>query len=213
MTERSFGGNCSDVGSVGWHACEGGRQFVRCRKPRMNSRLAGITAASPWIGSSITATVSSSMARGYSIQIVVGDLDKSRCFWFEQPIPAGFARCGHGRQSPAMKAILKGNDFIGTPAMACTPLARQLDCTFIGLRAAVGEEHLIEDTVLHQPASAALYPQINSYLHSDPADTPRISSGVWHIPSTLSDALEGGLSYAPGSHPERRQAVRPRPVA
>jgi hypothetical protein len=59
----------------------------------------------------------------------------------------------------------------------------------------------------------ALYPQINPYLHSGQADTLRIGSEVWHIPSTLSDALEGDRSCAPGSHPERRQAVRPRPVA
>ena len=50
--------------------------------------------------------------------------------------------------------------------------------------------------------------QIIQHLHTDPAGTHRIRSEGLRTPSTLSDAPEADLSFAPGTHQGRLQVAR-----
>ena len=50
----------------------------------------------------------------------------------------------HGGQCAAVEAVVEGDDLPGAVAPGGAPFPRQLDGAFVGLGAAVGEEHLIE---------------------------------------------------------------------
>src|SRR4030095_16599343 len=62
----------------------------------------------------------------------------------EEGFPRGLAGGGHRRQGAAMEAVVHGDDVEGAPAGAGAPLAGELDRAFVGLGAAVAEEHLPE---------------------------------------------------------------------
>jgi hypothetical protein len=132
---------------AGLHLVEHEQQaaFVaQARSARRNSGSASMTPASPWIVSSITATVCGPISAS-----TAGDVVQAR---FRKPGTCGAKR----RSKPGLplalivarvrpwKAVFEGDDLERAAAMHLAELACELDRALVGLGAAVGEEAALQ---------------------------------------------------------------------
>ena len=83
-------------------------------------------------------------------KIVKPGLREAWYLWLKPLAEARLAGRGHGCQRAAVKSAFEGNDLIGAIAVPLTVFAGEFDRAFIGFRAGIGEEHLIETTAIDQ---------------------------------------------------------------
>ena len=121
---------------------------VSARRPRRNSSVATNTPASPWIGSSITATVFGVIARSTAARSLSAHLGKSRHLRLEQLLPLRLAGGRHRGERAAVEAVIHGDDLVGAAAMLLAPFARELDRALDRLGARIGEEGLVQPALL-----------------------------------------------------------------
>ncbi len=84
---------------------------------------------------------------GEIVQLCLG---KARHLGLEQRLEGFLAGGRHGRQRPAVEAALEGDDLVGAVLVQGAVFAREFDRAFVGFRARIGEEHLIEAAVIGQ---------------------------------------------------------------
>src|SRR5207253_8671928 len=77
-------------------------------------------------------------------------LGETRNLRFKQRFESFLAGGRHGRQCPPMEAAFEGDDFERAGPVQGAVFAGELDRALIGLRARIGEEHLIEAALLDQ---------------------------------------------------------------
>ena len=83
-------------------------------------------------------------------EIVQLRLGKAGDLRLEQRFKGLLAGGRHGRQRAAVKAAVEGDDLVGAVSVQGAVFARELDGAFVGLRARIGEEHLVEAAVIDQ---------------------------------------------------------------
>ena len=103
---------------------------------------------SPWIGSTRTAAVWSSMRRGDGVEVVVGDVGEAGDHRLEARVILGLGRRGQGGVGPAVEAALHRDDLEPARGVAVGP--GQLDRRLVGLGAAVAEEALAAERPLRR---------------------------------------------------------------
>ena len=80
----------------------------------------------------------------HAVQVVEPGFREARHLRRKQAVKAGLAAGAHGGQGAAVEGVLEGDDFKGAAPVHLAELARQLDGTFIGLRATAGEEDPVQ---------------------------------------------------------------------
>ena len=83
-------------------------------------------------------------------EIVEPRFAKARHLRFEQRLKRLLARRRHGRERPAMKAALEGDDLIGAILVQRAVFAREFYGAFVGFGAGIGKEHLVETRMIHE---------------------------------------------------------------
>ena len=103
---------------------------------------------SPWIGSTRTAAVSSSIAAATAPQIVIGNIDEARHHRLEAGVVLGLGGGGQRGEGPAVEAAFHRDDLV--PALLVAVGPGQLDGGLVGLGAAVAEEALAAERPLRR---------------------------------------------------------------